>query len=234
MSFFHSIAEFFNEGGPTMYITGSAGLCGAYIAYDRGLKLFKTFNHDTAHFMARVKELMLQNRLEDAVQFCNLHDSALLSPVIKSGLERAGCEEGLVRQSMESVYLEQVPKVTDKIGYLSLIANAGMLFGLLGTVLGLIRQFGALASADAANKQMLMARGIGEAMNNTALGLMVALPCLIVHGIYSTRASKILEELERSSSQFLDWMGLYNYGQLHTRLQPGAKKKQESHLKAAA
>ena len=123
-----------------------------------------------------------------------------------------------MRQSMESVYLEQTPKITEKLGYLSLIANVGMLFGLLGTVLGLIKQFSAVASADAAQKQELMARGISEAMNNTALGLMVALPMMVIHGIYVAKATRIVEDMERSASQLLDWVGLHNYGQLQMRL----------------
>ncbi len=236
MSMFSTVIEFFNEGGAVMYITASAGAIGLGIAFERGQKLFKEYSQDTNLFMARVKELMIQNRLEDAIQYCNLHDKYPLSRVIKAGLERAGCEETLIRQSMESTYLDQVPKVTDKIPYLSLIANTGMLFGLLGTVLGLIRQFGALGAVDAANKQLMMAKGISESMNNTALGLMVALPCLIVHGIYSGRAQKILEEIERGSAQFLDWMGLYNYGQLQSRLNKGlsaVQAKDNSHKAAA-
>jgi len=165
---------------------------------------------------------MLANRYEDAIQYCST-EKGLLPEVIKSGLERNGCDETLVRQSMESAYLDQVPKITERVGYLSLIANAGMLFGLLGTVLGLIRQFSAVASADAAQKQLLMAKGIAEAMNNTALGLMVALPCLIVHGVYLAKTTALIEELERSASQFLDWVGLQNYGQLQSRLNQSGK-----------
>jgi biopolymer transport protein ExbB/TolQ len=164
--------------------------------------------------MSRVKELMLQDRIEDAIQYCNLESKNILPNVIKSGLERVGCDEKIVRQSMESSFLESSPKISERLPYLGLIANAGLLFGLLGTVLGLIRQFSALASDTVADKQMLMAKGISEAMNNTALGLMVALPCLVIHGIYSARASFLMEELERGASQFLDWIGLYNYGQL--------------------
>jgi len=236
MSLISSVVDFFQEGGPVMLVTATAGVVGLGIAYERGQKLFREYSQDTNLFMARVKELMVQNRMEDAIQYCNLHDKYPLSRIIKSGLERAGCEEALIRQSMESTYLDQVPQVTKKLAYLSLIANSGMLFGLLGTVLGLIHQFGALSTVDAANKQLMMAKGIAEAMNNTALGLMVALPCLIFHGVYTGRAQRILEELERGSSQFLDWMGLYNYGQLQSRLSKGvaAVHAKESNQKAAA
>ena len=224
MSFFESIATFFSEGGPTMYITATAGVAGAAISIERGLKLYRDYNTNSRVFMARVKELMVQNRMEDALSLCQ-SEKGLLPEIVKSGLERTGCDEQLVRQSMESSYLDQIPKVTQNIGFLSLIANAGMLFGLLGTVLGLIRQFSAVGSADAAQKQLLMAKGIAEAMNNTALGLMVALPCLIIHGIYAAKANHLIEDLERGASQFLDWIGLHNYGQLQARLQSERRVK---------
>ena len=214
---FESIAQFFTDGGTTMFVTATAGVIGFSIALERGVKLFRDFNSDNRVFMSRVKELMIQNRLEDAIQYCTT-ERGLLPAIIKSGLERTGCDEELVRQSMESTYLEQVPKITERIPYLSMIANAGMLFGLLGTVFGLIQQFAAVASADAAQKAVLMAQGIAHAMNNTALGLIVALPCLILHGIFSARANALVEGLERGASQFLDWVGLNNYGQLQSRL----------------
>ena len=220
--FLDTVANFFQEGGTTMYITATAGAVGFAIALERGVKLYREYNGNTPLFMARVRELMLQNRFEDAVQLCST-EKGLLPHIVKSGLERVGCDESIVRQSMESSYLEQVPKVTARVGYLSMIANAGMLFGLLGTVMGLIQQFAAVGSADAAQKQLLMATGIAHAMNNTALGLIVALPCLIIHGIYSSRANHLVEELERGSAQFLDWIGLQNYGELQTRMQSERK-----------
>lgn len=222
MSFFQSVADFFHEGGPTMYITASVGVVGLVITFERAMKLYRDYPTDSRLFMSRVKELMLQDRMEDAIQYCQ-NEKGLLPEVVKSGLERTGVDEALVRQSMESSYLDQVPKITSRIGYLSLMANAGMLFGLLGTVMGLIRQFSAVASADAAQKQLLMAKGIAEAMNNTALGLMVALPLLIIHGVLSARATHLIENLERGASQFLDWIGLQNYGQLQSRLSSGSK-----------
>jgi biopolymer transport protein ExbB/TolQ len=219
---FHGLIEFFREGGPTMLVTLSAGFVGVAVAYERIMKLYKEYKADTKTYMSRIKELMIQNRFEDAIAYSST-EKGLLPPIIKAGLERSGCDEQLVRQAMESVYLEQTPKLQERLGYLSLIANAGLLFGLTGTVMGLIKQFAAVASADAGQKQLLMAKGIAEAMNNTALGLMVALPCLIIHGILSARATKMTEDLERSSAQFLDWIGLHNYGQLQSRFSADRK-----------
>lgn len=229
MSFFASIAQFFHEGGSTMYVTASAGAIGVAISIERAMKLYREYSRNNRQFMGRVKELMMQNRMEDALQYCSTENSQM-SHIIKAGLERHGCDEALVRQSMESAFLDESPKITERLGYLALIANAGMLFGLLGTVFGLIQQFAAVGSADAAQKQLLMAQGIAHAMNNTALGLLVALPMLIVHGVYSAKASALVEDLEKGASQFLDWVNLHNYGQLQTRLRGDAKQPKVANL----
>ncbi len=226
MSFLHTVKEFFHEGGATMYVTATIGVVSISVMIDRARALYSRYKYNNHLFMSRVKELLLQNRVEDAIQYCNMEKKHLLPQVIKSGLERLGCDEKIVRQSMESKYLEVSPRLTERVSYLSLTSNAGLLFGLLGTVLGLIRQFSALASSEASEKQLLMAKGIAEAMNNTALGLMVALPALVAYGILSARSTKMTEDLEKGASQFMDWTGLYNYGQLRTQ-DPTEKHNQE-------
>ncbi len=215
---FTNIATFFHEGGPTMYVTLLVGICGVAIAVERTMMLHFKVKHNSKLFMSRIKELLLQNRIEDAIQYCNVESQYPLPKVVKAGLERMGCDETLIRQNMESSYLETTPRLTERLGYLALIANGGLLFGLLGTVLGLIRQFSALAATDAADKQIMMAQGIAEAMNNTAFGLIVALPMLVIHGVLSAKSTAVIEEIEAGSSQFLDWVGLYNYGELENRL----------------
>jgi biopolymer transport protein ExbB len=231
------IVNFFHEGGPTMYVTATVGLIGVAITIERVSVLYFKTKQNTKLFMSRIKELLLQNRVEDAIQYCNMESHLPLSRIVKSGLERLGCDETLIRQSMESTYLETTPRLTERIPYTGLIANGGLLFGLLGTVLGLIKQFTALASVDATDKQMLMDQGIAEAMNNTALGLMVALPMLLIHGILSAKSTSQLEEIETGSSQFMDWVGLYNYGELENRLNKSSNGTPSSddthHIRAA-
>ena len=78
--------------------------------------------------------------------------------------------------------------VSQRIGYLAMIANVATLFGLLGTIGGLISSFEAVASADAATKQSLLASGISVSMNATMLGLAVAIPAMIAFSILNSRA----------------------------------------------
>ena len=82
-----------------------------------------------------------------------------------------------VQAAMDEAALREIPRIAKRTGYLALLANLSMLFGLLGTVSGLITSFGAVSgeSVDPSQKARILAEGISEAMNCTAFGLIIAL-----------------------------------------------------------
>ncbi len=74
-----------------------------------------------------------------------------------------------------------------------MLANVSTLLGLLGTIIGLIAAFAGVAAADPAKKQQMLATGISVAMNTTAYGLMVAIPCMLSHSMLVARTSSVVE-----------------------------------------
>ena len=78
------------------------------------------------------------------------------------------------------------------------LANISTLIGLLGTVSGLISVFASISAAglSASDKQAMLSNGIAEAMYNTALGLGIAVFCMIAHIFLHTRAKTIQHDLE--------------------------------------
>jgi biopolymer transport protein ExbB len=91
------------------------------------------------------------------------------------------------------------PTIKKRIQILWSMANIATLIGLLGTVLGLIRAFGAVAAAKPEEKTNLLSRGISEALNNTAMGLGIAVTCIIGHAILSGFSKKQVSDLEAFS-----------------------------------
>jgi len=87
-----------------------------------------------------------------------------------------------------------------------MIANVATLVGLLGTIQGLIIAFSSLATADPANKAELLANGISTAMNTTAFGLIVAVPCIIAYTVLSNKENDIIQEYERTINEILHIM----------------------------
>jgi len=73
------------------------------------------------------------------------------------------------------------------------------LMGLLGTITGLIRSFAAVANADAATKAAELTKGISEAMNCTAFGLLVAVPAVLLYSILQSRAQRLIDDINEIS-----------------------------------
>ena len=89
-------------------------------------------------------------------------------------------------------------------GYVALASSIATLLGLLGTIMGLIQAFTAVANANPAEKADLLSASISVAMNTTAFGLMVAIPLLVVHAILTSKTGDIVDSLEMATVKALN------------------------------
>lgn len=209
--FFAGIAHAFQLGGTTMI---PIAVCFAFsIAFvvERFMRLFIHYNVDGASFMFEVQKYILANDLDGAIRICNGAQQAALAKVIKAGLQRASRDETQIQNAIDAASLEVIPKLEKRLTYLALIANIATLLGLLGTIGGLIKAFAAVALADPAQRQAILANGISEAMNATAFGLVTAIFSMIMHSILSTRAQKIIEEIDEFGVKLLDLLSARKY-----------------------
>jgi biopolymer transport protein ExbB len=109
-----------------------------------------------------------------------------------------------VQSAMDEAALVELPKIEQRTPLLALFANLSMLSGLLGTVAGLIESFGAVANADAASKATMLAKGISEAMNCTAFGLIAAIIALIGFAIHNNKTQKLLDDINAATVQVVN------------------------------
>jgi biopolymer transport protein ExbB len=86
----------------------------------------------------------------------------------------------------------------------ALASSIATLLGLLGTIMGLISAFTAVANANPAEKADLLSASISVAMNTTAFGLMVAIPLLITHAVLTAKTGAIVDSLEMASVKALN------------------------------
>jgi biopolymer transport protein ExbB len=84
------------------------------------------------------------------------------------------------------------------------VATIGPLLGLLGTVFGLIRSFNDVAGAGAMGRPDLLARGFGEALITTAMGLLVAIPAMVLHWYFTSRVDRLAMRLDETCQQVID------------------------------
>lgn len=169
------------------------------IIIDRSVAVFFQLHLDGTRFMQQVEKLVVSNNIDKAVKLCNAAPKAALARVLRAGLTRANRGVLEIGNAIEEETLSVTPQVMKRVPALWSLANIAVLVGLLGTVTGLIKAFGALGQAAPEQKQILLTQGISEALNNTAFGLFIAVVCIASHLVISSRAKKIVEEIELNS-----------------------------------
>jgi biopolymer transport protein ExbB/TolQ len=105
---------------------------------------------------------------------------------------------------MDGAALRELPRIERNTPYLAMLGNIAMLLGLLGTITGMIISFAAVANADASSKAAELARGISEAMNCTAFGLIAAIPSLIFFAILQGKTQKMVDDVNEGAVRVLN------------------------------
>ena len=191
-----SLAEFFRQGGPAMVANLGTSVLAIAIIIERLIVLAFRLNLNAPPFMEQVQKLVLSGNVDRAVKLCGAAPNAALARVVRAGLTRANRGDQEVARALEEAVLEVTPAITKRIPPLWSLANIATLIGLVGTITGLIGTFKSLGAARPAMKQLMLSKGISEAMNNTAFGLTIAVVCIVAHLMLSSKAKTMVEEIE--------------------------------------
>lgn len=187
----------FRNGGPFMYVILATLIFGIAIIVERFTFITIKNRIDTTTFVNRVIELINGGGIQNAIKLCNESNAAL--PVItRAGLQEYGKSPKEIQSAFELAAMSEIPKLEKRTHYLSMIANVATLLGLLGTIVGLIQSFQSVAAADSSQKAALLSAGISVAMNTTAFGLMVAIPCMVFHSYIQSRTNALIDEVNEN------------------------------------
>ncbi len=190
------LAEFFREGGFFMFVNLFILTVSIAMIIERTIAVGFRLNLNASAFMAQIQKLILSNNVDRAIKMCNAAPNAALARVIRSGLTRSNRGPREVGRALEETVLEVQGQIGKRIPALWSLANVATLIGLTGTITGLIRTFRSLGAASPEMKQLMLSKGIAEAMNNTAFALMIAVTCIIAHMILHNKAKGMIEEVE--------------------------------------
>jgi biopolymer transport protein ExbB/TolQ len=206
MDFYTTVIGFFQDGGPFMYPIALVLGVGLAISLERFFYLTSQTRVNRQDF-ARILPLLKQSRQRELAELTRKSKSAM-ARIIADGLNRrtVSRRRSDIEYAMEEGLLEILPNIERRTPYLATFANIATLLGLLGTIIGLIAAFTAVANADPAEKATLLSQSISIAMNTTAFGLMVAIPLLLVHSMLQSKTSAIVESLEIAVVKFLNLM----------------------------
>ncbi len=199
------IQNFFVQGGPFMYIILAIFLIGVAFVLERLIRL-KSLDINSSSFMNEIQKLVLSNNIKEAIQYCS-GSKAALPQIIKSGLKRSSQGTDQIQNAIDATALDMIPRAEKNLSLLGLLANVSTLLGLLGTIFGLIAAFEAVGAADPADKARVLSEGISQAMNTTAAGLISAITLMVFHNLLSSRAGRVISNIDQYSVKLLDILG---------------------------
>jgi len=196
------LSEHFQEGGWAMYIILFWFVLAIGVIVERSVYLYKSsINKDV--FLATMQKCILAGDIGRAIKLCSAAN-APLARIVKSGLMKVNRPDSEVQAAMDEAALRELPRVEARTPYLGLLANLAMLSGLFGTVIGLITAFAAVAGADATSKATMLAKGISEAMNCTAFGLISAIWSLIGFAVLNGKTQSMLDDINAATVQVMN------------------------------
>ncbi|WP_193162888.1 MotA/TolQ/ExbB proton channel family protein [Microbulbifer hainanensis] len=220
MEFTQALLRFFQNGGPFMYPIALVLVIGLAMVVERWifLSLAKTANRRAYQQVLP----MLQKRNYNGVLQLARENKAAMGRIAAAGigtLQYAKRDENIALAIEEGI-LEAVPRLEKRTSYLATLANIATLLGLLGTIMGLIAAFTAVANADPSEKASMLSSSISVAMNTTAFGLISAIPLLLFYSMLQNKTNEIVDSLQMAGVKYLN---LLSMGRIQMAEQKAAK-----------
>ncbi len=202
MSALKLIADAFHEGGWPMWPILGLMMISWGLAIERIIYLKKA-GIDKEKLLALLKSQIMAGNVQGAVKVCSGNPTPM-TRIIQAGLTKFNRSDAEVQAAMDEAALRELPRIEKRTGYLAMLGNVATLIGLLGTILGLIHSFGGVAGVDPSMKATLLAKGISEAMNCTAFGLITAIPALLLFAVLNGWTQGVLDDINEVSVQVVN------------------------------
>ena len=152
--------------------------------------------------VAQVKTMFDERRFREALEFCQ-NDPSFVSAVIHAGLIEAANGYDAMENAMQDATSERVARLFRKLEWLNLLGNVGPMFGLWGTIWGMMVAFGAIEAKGGKANPSDLAGGIMIALVSTFAGLIVAIPALSAYGIFRSRVEQLSMEAALVAEELL-------------------------------
>ncbi len=203
---FMTIARFFQSGGPMMWVILAIGAGALSIILERLFFFYRQGSLQADELASKTAARITDQEISEAMKDL-ITDDGPTRQLMRRATELAweGEDADGIQRAVEELAMRQMPRFGHRLNYLAMLANVATLAGLLGTIFGLQQSFSALAVAEAAQKATVLAAGISQAMNTTAFGLMVALPCLMVHARLASMASRRSDDCDAGVTKLLNF-----------------------------
>ena len=204
MNTYSTVVKFFQDSGVFIYPSLLIMAVGLAIALERFFYLSNA-RRSNRNTWDELLPLLRGGKFQEAFAVAS-QSNAAIGRIVNHGLSRVKSARRRedIDAAMEEGMMEIVPRLEKRTHYIATFANVITLVGLLGTIIGLIKAFTAVAQVNPAEKAELLSASISIAMNNTAFALMVAIPFLLIHAFLQARTSEIVDGLEAAKISFLN------------------------------
>jgi biopolymer transport protein ExbB len=194
----------FAQGGPVMWLLLLLGLTALVIFIERALFLHRGQIRST-EFLNGIKNLLQKDRLMEALTLCE-ETPGPVAKVVKAGLRHATDDEQGMRFALQEAALVEIPVLERRISALAAIAQIAPLFGLLGTLLGMIRTFWQFNQGGNYATPVVLAGGMWEALLTAAAGLIVAIPAHLARHFLAGRVRALVQDMEWAGSELMRFL----------------------------
>jgi len=165
----------------------------------------------SSNYMATAEALLRKRDYLGLLAVSNRHSEAIARVVQKMldfSTKNPHADFGEIREIAETEGTRVATNLTNRVTYLADIGMIAPMLGLLGTVIGIIRSFGALGADLGTARYALLSRGISEALVNTAAGLAIGIPAMIFYAMFRGRVQRLISDLEAAVTHILALLSL--------------------------
>ena len=190
------------KGGFIMIPLLALSLVCIYILVERSLVLKAALKEDRT-FMKRIKDYITEGEFESAMKLCK-NTNTPYARLIQKGVSRIGRPMNDVLVAIENVGNLEVARLEKGFSWLATTAAGAPMIGFLGTVIGMVEAFFALASAGGSANVSILANGIYEALVTTVAGLIVGIIAMFAYNYLVSRVNRVMNQLEAKTMEFMD------------------------------
>lgn len=187
-----------------MWLLVVLGLAAVVVFVERALFLHRGQINST-EFLNGIKNLLQKDRLMEALTLCE-ETPGPVANLVKAGLQHANDDEQAMRFAVQEAALAELPVLERRISALAAIAQIAPLFGLLGTLLGMIKTFWWFNQGGNYATPAALAGGMWEALLTAAAGLAVAIPAHLGRHFLAARVRALVQDMEWVGNELMRFL----------------------------
>ncbi|HEX3020691.1 MAG TPA: MotA/TolQ/ExbB proton channel family protein [Chitinispirillaceae bacterium] len=202
-----SLARWYYDGGPFMAVILAVLALAIAVTIERLIFYYFICNKKGSLVVSQLASSLNEQKTDQARKILSKGKDPQ-TVLLRTALERYEAKMDIdeIQEGIEETAIQQVPRLSQRLNYLTLFANIATLLGLLGTITGLQLSFSSLANIEAAKKASMLASGISQAMLTTAFGLIVAIPCMVVYTFLYNKQNQLVKDLDEATVKFLNYL----------------------------